>query len=743
MAGIVALGGTMLCASVPHWVVDPASAGDDLPSRGRSLFDFLVMQEEAGRQVQAVPFPFSALLQRIASRTVRDARSAVPTAVLVPLGRSLQRTSAAPEFFAFPRAVVAVVAEPSSSRDPYLKDRVYLGYQEKANVIEVISYNEDEGRFEFQVVTDYRPGGTPKVAYANRTLCVACHQNAAPIFSRAVWDETNANPAVAKALDKERKHFYGIPVDRGIDVPNAIDDAKLRANQFAVHQLLWKDGCGGGDAAAVSCRAGLFAAILRYRLTGQSSFERTDASYREKVTAPLLAIARRQWPGGLAIGNPDIPNRNPLPANAAPSSSIAVRDSGEIVNVGAPFDPLLPRPPLEVWRVDNADDIERLVAGLSGFVAESDVEQLDQALLMQAEGGRAVRRTYRARCKTDAVAIDQGRQRVEFRCTAGVPLPDRGVALEGRLLVTGNRVVSGVIDRLDIEGLPPSRDLDLDIRRSDLRSFARVVAATPMRGRLRARGADGSAFERIELRWGGREGAATLFAVDDFASAKKAIDELASADLAGKFDGFDALAFRRARLMPALLNRLGAKPEAWCCVDASGMPTARAARADIPDLPVAESFRSATAASHAAFHRYCAECHRGADRAPPNFLLGDADEVEAKLKHCAPRIFYRLSMWQQSPDARAKTPMPPELALRHFNFSDVSWRDGGALSGLLLSISEKLQTQGGVVGGETLLRQSYENLRRCLPDEPRATLPLPLPQPPDSKQSRHTATLDK
>ena len=716
MAAVVAFSGSMLRAGAPIWVVDPASTGDDLPLRGRSLFDFLVTQEEAGRKVQVVPFPFPTLLQRIAARTVRETRSAAPTAVLIPLGRSLQRTSAAPEFFAFPRAVVAVVAEPGASGDPYLKDRVYLGYQEKANVIEVISYNESEGRFEFQVVTDYRPGGTPTIAYANRTLCIACHQNAAPIFSRAVWDETNANPAVAKLLAAERKQFYGIPVDRGIDVPNAIDDAKLRANRFAVHQLLWKEACGGGDAGGVACRAGLFAAVLQYRLTGQSSFERSDASYRERVIAPLLATARRQWPGGLAIGNPDIANRNPLRVNASMSSAVAMRDSGELVNVAAAFDPLLPRAPLDVWRIDDDDDVARLVAGLADFLAESDVERLDQALLVQAEAKRVARLTYRASCRVDPPAFDRERQRLEFQCAAAASLADRGVALDGRLFVVGDRVVGGVIDRLRIEGLPPSRNLDLEVRRSDWRTGTRTAVVTPVRGRLRARGADGNALERIELRWGLREGTATIVALDDFALVKRAIEDVVSDNLAGKFDGFDALSFRRARLMPAVLSRLGAKAEAWCCVDASGMPPARAARAEVPDLPIGENFKSATAASHAAFQRYCGECHRGAERAPPNFLLGDTDEVEAKLKHCAPRIFYRLSMWQRPPDARAKTPMPPALALRHFNFAEAAWRDGGAFSGLLLSINERLPAEAAP-GNEALLRQSYESLRACLPGD--------------------------
>ena len=86
--------------------------------------------------------------------------------------------------------------------------------------------------------------------------------------------------------------------------------------------------------------------------------------------------------------------------------------------------------------------------------------------------------------------------------------------------------------------------------------------------------------------------------------------------------------------------------------------------------------------------------------------------------------------------------MPPDIALRRFKLTDVAWRDGGALSGLLLSVNERLRAEtGNAQGGEALLRQSYESLRACLPDESAATLPeRPAPDP---KSSRHTATLDR
>jgi hypothetical protein len=172
------------------------------------------------------------------------------------------------------------------------------------------------------------------------------------------------------------------------------------------------------------------------------------------------------------------------------------------------------------------------------------------------------------------------------------------------------------------------------------------------------------------------------------------------------------------------------------------MPPARAERIENPDAPAGDGFKSAVAASHAGFYRYCAECHLGADRAPPNFLLGDAGEVEAKLRHCAPRIFFRLSMWHRGAEARAKSPMPPEIALRRFKLADAAWRDGGALSGLLLSVSERLRAEtGNAQGSEALLRQSYESLRACLPDQSAAA--QPEPPAPDLKPSRHTATLDR
>src|SRR5262249_44214280 len=221
--------------------------------------------------------------------------------------------AAAPDFFKHPRVVTAIDTEPARAGVPLLKDRIYLGYQEQSGIVEVISYNETAGRFEFQIVRDYRPGGTPRVIYARRAVCTACHQNHAPVFSRPLWEETNANERVAARLERERKEFYGVPVRRGVDLPDAIDAATDRANWLGVWQRLWSDGCGADDAAGARCRAAAFTLALQYRLTGERAYDDRSATWREGLQLPLTREWRVRWPGGLAIPNPDIPNRDPLP----------------------------------------------------------------------------------------------------------------------------------------------------------------------------------------------------------------------------------------------------------------------------------------------------------------------------------------------------------------------------------------------------------------------------------------------
>ena len=285
---------------------------------------------------------------------------------LIPLGRSLQRDAGAPDFFRFPRVVAAADGANRPGFAP-LKDRLFLGFHEQGEVVEVISYNDAAARFEFQVVRDYAPGKTPQVFYARRGLCLACHQNAAPIFSRPLWDETPANPAIAARLRATGRDFYGVKVT-GTDIAYLIDAATDRANKFAVWQLLWQQGCGEGDEGD-ACRQEAFTAALAYarslRLPAPTALPRLDQTWHAL------------WPDGLPIPNPDLPNRDPLAMLTDPAN-----------------DPLLLRPPLELWR---APDKTAFVVGLAGMLDTVAVAQLDHAELsaplerLRADGAFAAR----------------------------------------------------------------------------------------------------------------------------------------------------------------------------------------------------------------------------------------------------------------------------------------------------------------------------------------------------------------
>ena len=252
--------------------------------------------------------------------------------------------AAAPDYFVHPRAVVAFTGEGAGPL--YAKDRLYLGYQQTSGLLEVISFNETAGRFEFQIVRGYRAGGRPELVYAPRVVCTACHQNHAPLFSRPVWDETNANPAVADRLAHNAARMHGIDVRRGVDIPNAIDDATDRANLLAVTRRIWRDACDE------TCRAGAVKAVERYRRTGGREVE--DGPWRAALVEGFL----RAWPDGLAIPNPDIPNRDPfLHAGGAEGLGLA--------HVAAAFEPLAPRAPVAVWRADDPTLARRVVAALA------------------------------------------------------------------------------------------------------------------------------------------------------------------------------------------------------------------------------------------------------------------------------------------------------------------------------------------------------------------------------------------
>lgn len=643
-------------APLPAWSVDPSVPGADAPGAGASLFDAITMKE--GRQV--VPFPFEKLISGFEAAAGCERRPACTRAILLPLGRSLQRVAASPDFFAHPRVVVAVV-EDGAGR--LLRDRLYLGYQDKAGVIEVISYNETLGRFEFQVVRNYQAGQVPQVSYARRAVCVSCHQNQGPIFSRQVWLETNANPQIASRLAEHASTFHGVPARGALDTANAIDDATDRSNRLALVQQLWRQGCGDG-AVGDRCRRGVFIASLQFTLTGGRAYG-SAGGFQRDVIDRLQANARLRWPAGIAIPDADLVNRDPL---AVPPNS----DPMTLVHVPARFDPLTPRAPAEIVPADGKVLADELVRGVAGFVSAAQRDELDRSL--RQRGREASVREIEVPCKVDAAG-----ERVTFDC-----LQLKGTLGRG----------AGILDAIAVDGNPFLRHLQIRaaVDRSD-ETHRSLTFEVRNQGRT-ARLPDGNAISSIVLQWP--------------VSASRSAEAKATLRIREDFD------------ITATLVRPASDPIRTSTFDDLIAAVRGDSRRDTAQ-PITVAARHLNEEAHVAtpaavFEPECGNCHHTDEITPPNFLTGDAKRVTAALDSCAPRIFVRLAMQDLPAAERDKTPMPPEPVLLPGQSPAHDARKSASITAVRRDIEERLRTQyGRVPSVAELLKNGYESLRPCLP----------------------------
>lgn len=268
---------------------------EDLPPEGtRALFDHLVAQADG------VPWPFEKLVEMVAKH---DPSGAAPLVLLVPDGRSLLKGQAD---YAHPRILMAADFQaPGSPTSLGLAPRgqLFLGFTEQANEIEVISYNEAAGRFEFQLVQDYTANGARKLVYAKRAVCESCHQGGTPIFSVRPWNETNGQPETAARIAEAQggKPYLGLPASVPLAMPERYDELTDVGNFIVASQKLWLDQCA--DAA---CRRALLKLALGYaRAPGDFK-----ADGPEVIALQKLQAAANAQP--IAVPQSDIPNRDPI-----------------------------------------------------------------------------------------------------------------------------------------------------------------------------------------------------------------------------------------------------------------------------------------------------------------------------------------------------------------------------------------------------------------------------------------------
>ncbi|MGE0666532.1 MAG: hypothetical protein AB7O49_08245 [Sphingomonadales bacterium] len=472
--------------SVPHaaplLLADPARPGETAPSVGRSLFDDL-FGAATGTEP---PYPF----ERLTAAVTKANGGVRPRAVLIPMGRSLQRLAADPDYFASPRVVMGVGAS-NAQASLHIRDRLFIGYQPASASMEVISYNETLGRFEFQVVSNYDGAGKPLVEYADRSLCTSCHQGHGPIFPIAQWNETNANPEIASRMAGLGSSFHGVPVKRGIDEPDALDQAVGRAGRLALVPFVWRQLCAAAPGLRpAECRARLLLAALRWRLGGSRGPWR--AGEDADLAAALHAALRSLSPEGVAVPDPSLPDRNPLLELEAGTKPM------DVVEPEGVYDPAAARAPRLLASPSDAegDTLALAVAVIGESFSPRMVAGIDAALTRR--GGPATR--FAAAC-----AIERVSGETRFECEGPV------LTMSGHVSAGG-----GTVSRLALKGHAPLGGLAV------LPGSGRDLRLAEAAQGLTARLATGERLAPLRL----GEGSAEIAVIDDIAALRRAMAAL-------------------------------------------------------------------------------------------------------------------------------------------------------------------------------------------------------------------------
>jgi hypothetical protein len=281
-----------------------------------------------------MPFPFEALVARLRERA-DPADPPTIAHVLVPFGRSLQRHTAAPAFLRHPRVLLAATGG-SLDGEP-LADRLYVAYQERADALELIGWSVEAGRFEFELVDDYRASGARRLSPAPRALCAECHGDG-PVFAAQPWSETQASAALARRMEAFGARYHGFAVRYD---PGMVDEFAASVNRAAlvpVWQRIFRQGCGAlGASRAAACRVAACEHALRSaRDDGRAP--PVDDAFADLVEAALATA----WPGGLPVPDASVPDRDPLALAAGASEALRTAAAAA---VAPESEASLPRPP--------------------------------------------------------------------------------------------------------------------------------------------------------------------------------------------------------------------------------------------------------------------------------------------------------------------------------------------------------------------------------------------------------------
>ena len=540
------------------------------PVRGLSAFDRVFLRNKDDGFHYDIPYPFPRLIDRLEQNLGlslnRDANRV--KSALFPLGRCINRYAAAPEYFAYPRVVLAVDSENTAASESghlFLKDQLFIGYQRKTGSMEVISYNSEAGRFEFQQISDYDGKQTPTVKTAEREICTSCHQNEGPIFPMGRWEETDYNQEVLQRIASAQSPDAGDSPRATRSQVAAIDGAINRANMFPLFQKFWRMSCSAetpGNEAR--CRAGLLETVLRNRLATSYRMQSPSALAMEYLVPIAGDNIKKYWPEGLELPSSDIANQNPLVVGEE-----AHLKSAELLKI--------PRPQRITWRGDN---VYRIVEGLGSLISFNDIHRLDSILHSHLDATGSAAETLNGTCRMKR--LDSGDQVADndevsgeftFRCD----WPDSALS-SGFSLFANFTVKDGLI-----KGYPVWNRMTLEAPRFIVNLAHRGARVIEKQGlyriefdlfdsasRLHARTPGGRTISKVNLAWYGGfsnpsgqpknpliRGSADLTLLQDSGLLNKAMNTLIHWQEQGVSNALADRPFNGDRIMAALFSAMG------------------------------------------------------------------------------------------------------------------------------------------------------------------------------------------
>lgn len=689
------------------------------PTAGRSYFDMIFSKKGDSTLQYDVPYPFNKIIAKLEDyngQKVNLSDSTGPKIVIFPMGRSLQRNAAVvglnqpfsfDPYFRYPRIVMGIDEEPKYENSLLLnlKNKFYIGFNERAEILEVISYNDESGRFEYQLVNDYAPGKIPKVSYANRSLCLSCHQNQTPIYSRAPWSESSANLQVSDLLKKRMDsafglvtcgpngdqsycykngtdpHYFGAPIKIDQSISYKFDSSTGEANLTHANQKVWKELC-----ADTICRRAILKAILLYRFSGLEGLI-PDASIRAAYSQ-IDQNWRAKYPGGLWIASPNVPNRDPLKdivttssVNAGDLSNVkslnqqSVQQLLSLSKIPTEFEPLLPRRPLDIWKDIGLDSHQtiRVLKSLANEFTQTDIRMFDQWLLKNRSVNQVITEVT-SRCQIDQAGNDlaltcTGAGPENFSFDAYISGTDgaKGIGQVSQISIVSQLLncdpTAGQMDQNRFSGksCPQFKDLNVSYLKT-APTAATLFLQQP--GGLGLRTLSGFYAAEVNINLTTKEARLKIY------DQSAAIDSVLQTNQAELFKTETFSRFQIMKAFMAFANMQGARMQNS---DMSGLEM----KVD-GDISVVDLKSSMT--GFEVMKNVCAKCHQNNEGVPPNFMglpiVKPTDYEQCRrIEQCAPRLIYRLKMrnCDQADFQKKKNPMPPEFFLRNIHMTKETW----------------------------------------------------------------------